>query len=723
MEDSGTNPQTLCTIGPASMNDHVISRLEDLGVSLFRINLSHTKIEDLEKTIAFIQARTKVPVCLDSEGAQVRNGRLRDGHAIVSEHSSVEVVSNPIEGTERQFSLYPEYIVDELVVGDFISVDFNAVLFQVVDTSPGTASLRVLNGGRMGQNKAVTIERRIEMPPLTDKDKLAINIGLRMGIWNFALSFANFGSDVDEIRRLCGKDAFIISKIECRNGVQNLAQIAEKSNAILIDRGDLSREFPIERIPSLQRRIIDQCKVADRPVYVATNLLESMTEDPAPTRAEVNDIIMTLASGADGLVLAAETAIGKWPVACANMLVKLIRSHNSDRDAETGGYRDDPMSLLIEPHGGSLIHREGTPDGIEDCRRLEVEITDVMDCEQIAFGTYSPLKGFMTHDELDSVLEENKLLDGTTWTMPILLQVKEARSNLPKAGERIAIVYEDGEIYAAMDVSGSYTIDLDQVSKKWFGTSSLDHPGVERFRRRGPNCVSGEVTLVKKFPSRFRHFQLIPAQTRLLFSHKGWTRVVAFHTRNPAHRIHEFIQTTALESTHSDGLYISPVIGPKKSGDFLPRYVLESYQILIAIGVYPRNKVALGSFATYSRFCGPREAVFTALARKNMGCSHLIIGRDHAGVGDFYGPDDNRRLFEELGDIGVTPVFFNDIGYDAKQEKYSEVGADDGAIKISGTEVRRNLVESRQLPDWFMRKEIQEMLHKAVSDREPIFHE
>ena len=717
------NPQILCTIGPASMNEHVLSRLEDLGVTLFRINLSHTRIEDLEENIKFIQDRTKVPVCLDSEGAQVRSGKLINGEVMVREHASLEAVSQSIEGNEKQFSLYPEYIVDELVVGDFISIDFNALLLQVIDTSPGIASLRVLNGGKMGQNKAVTIGRHIAMPPLTDKDKQAIDIGLNMGIWNFALSFANYGSDIDEFRKLCREEAFIISKIECRNGFHNLNDIAQKSNAILIDRGDLSREFPIERIPSLQKRIINQCKILNKPVYVATNLLESMISSLVPTRAEVNDIINTLSSGADGLVLAAETAIGKWPVGCANMIVKLIQSFNNDKVADSEGYNDDPISLLVEPHGGTLIHREGTFDEIQDLRQVEVDIMDIMDCEQIAVGTYSPLSGFMTSHELESVLEEKKLPDGTIWTMPILLQVKKSINNLPKVGERIALTYEDGQIYAFMDVSESYAIDLDSVAQKWFGTSSNEHPGVLRFQEKGPQCVSGDITLVKRFPTRYRHYQLIPAQTRLLFAHKGWDRVVAFHTRNPAHRVHEFIQMSALESTHSDGLYISPVIGPKKPGDFLEKHVLESYQMLIYMNVYPKAKVSLGSFATYSRYCGPREAIFTAIARKNMGCSHFIVGRDHAGVGNFYGPDDNRKLFEEIGDIGVKPVFFNNIGYDPKLDSYCEVGTKNKTINISGTEVRKILSKGKNLPDWFMRNTIQEMLRQAIADGELVFHQ
>lgn len=724
METNETNPKILCTLGPASMNDYVISRLEDLGVALFRINLSHTTIEDLENTIDFIQARTNVPICLDSEGAQVRSGKLENGEVVLEEHALLEVTSEPIVGNEKHFCLYPDYILDKLRDGDFISIDFNSVLLQVVETNSGHATLRVLNGGKMGQNKAVSIERPIAMSPLTEKDEQAIKIGVRKGIRNFALSFANFGDDVDKIRKLCGNDAIVISKIECRNGFMNLTDIAQKSNAILIDRGDLSREFPIERIPSLQMRIIEKCKAMKRPVYVATNLLESMINSPVPTRAEVNDVITTLSSGANGLVLAAETAIGKWPVNCASMIVKLVHSHNLDKNAEIEGYRDDHNFLLIEPHGGDLIQCETSLDGTENYRQLPVEYIDIIDCEQIAVGTYSPISGFMTHDELKLVLDDNKLPNGTIWTMPILLQVRrEHISSLPTAtGERIALTFE-GQTYALMDVIESYKIDLESVALKWFGTNSVDHPGVSRFLARGPYCLSGKITLVKKSPSSYRQYQLTPAQTRFLFSQKGWSRVVAFHTRNPPHRIHEYIQKKALESTHSDGLYISPVIGPKKPGDFLEGPILDSYQMLIANGYYPKGKVSLGSFATYSRFCGPREAVFTALARKNMGCSHFIVGRDHASIGNLYGNDASRQLFDEIGDIGITPVFFNNIGYNQKLDNYCEVKENDETIEISGTEVRKTLAKGDGLPDWFMHKETQKLLQKAISDRELVFHQ
>jgi len=706
------------------MNERVISRLEDLGVALFRINMSHTKIEDLEQNIAFIQACSNVPICLDTEGAQIRSGNLKNGEIIVKEHDSLEIVSRPIVGNEKQFSLYPEYIVDELELGNFISIDFNSVLLQVTEKTHGRISLRVLNGGKIGQNKAVTIERKIMMPSLTEKDKNAINIGLQMGIFNFALSFANFATDVDEIKELCGEEAFIISKIECFNGFNNLNQIAQKSNAILIDRGDLSREFPIERIPILQNRIIDQCKLIDRPVYVATNLLESMVNAPVPTRAEVNDIFSTLLSGADGLVLAAETAIGKWPVACANMVVSLVKTYETEKFSETEeGYDDYLNTLLIKPHGGKLIQREGTFTEVNNFRKIQVDTEDIMDCEQIANGTFSPIQGFMTQEELESVLENYKLPDGTVWTMPILLQLKGDGKNLPEAGEKIAITDRQGNTFALMDVQENFSIDLDLVALKWFGTCSDKHPGVLKFRERGSNCLSGPITLVNRLSTPYSHFHLSPSQARSMFSHKGWNRVVAFHTRNPAHRIHEIIQLKALELSRSDGLYISPIIGTKKPGDFVSKYILESYQILISLGVYPKGKVSLGSFATYSRYCGPREAVFTAISRKNMGCSHIIIGRDHTGFKDFYNQEDNKRLFEEIGEIGIKPIFFNNFGYDPKRDRYCEVANKANMIKISGTKVRESLANGHDLPDWFMRKEIQEMLREAISNGELVFHQ
>lgn len=704
----------LCTIGPASLNEWTLRRLEDLGVSLFRVNLSHTATAAVRPAIEFMQKHAGVPVCLDSEGAQVRTGDFAEAPTTLKENSVVRVHRRRVPGDARDFNLTPDDIIDLLQVGDFISIDFNSVLAQVIGIGVDFATLRVLTGGAVGRNKAVTVERDIPLPAITDKDRLAIAIGREMGVRHYALSFANRAEDVDEMRSLAGTDAFIISKIESRSGLLNLEDIARRSNAILIDRGDLSRQVPIEQIPGHQKDIIRRAKAVSRPVYVATNLLESMVTSPMPTRAEVNDIYNTLADGADGLVLAAETAIGQYPVRCVGMVAKVIHEFRTPRKSSDAG---QPASLLVPPHGGQLIERSlpvSEAGSIARLPRVAVGETALMDAEQIALGTYSPLDGFMDSATLESVLRNHALPDGTVWTMPIILQVPAETARRHQAGDRIALGMEDGEVHAVLDVTQSYEIDLPAVAKQWFGTDSQSHPGVARLMKQGPHVLAGKVTLAQRLPSPYRHYELTPAQTRFIFAQKGWSRVVGFHGRNVVHRAHEHIQLEALHRSEADGLYISPVIGPKKAGDFLPEPIMRSYQVCLDSGVYPAGKVVLGSFATFSRFCGPREAVFTALCRKNMGCSHFIIGRDHTGVGDFYAPDDNRRLFERLGDIGITPVFFGAVGYNPESGKHEE-GNTAAQVSISGTEIRRLLLAGKPVPDWCMRDIVQDMLLREVA--------
>jgi ATP sulfurylase len=705
------------------MNGRVIGRLAELGATLFRINLSHTALDDVGDVIDFIRGHTDVPVCLDTEGAQVRTAAFVDGKVQVAENEIIRIPHARVPGDGRRFNLYPRGIATELEIGDFISIDFNAVLVQVVDIDADGVELRVLNGGEIGSNKAVTVERPLAMPPLTEKDIAALKIGRAKGIDHVALSFANRAADVDEIRRHAGTDAFVISKIECRNGVANLEDIAKLSNAILIDRGDLSREFPVEHIPALQKQIIRRTKAVERKVYVATNLLESMVVAPVPTRAEVNDVHNTLMDGVDGLVLAAETAIGEHPIACASMIVKLIRSFEAGGALTPDHYAADPSSLLVEPHGGALVHREAAdlaPEADKDLPRVTVSDLILMDCQQIAFGTFSPLTGFMDSAALDSVLQSHRLPDGTVWTLPITLQLDRQALNGAGAGDRVALENSAGEVHAVLDISEVFAVDFAGIAKPWFGTESKEHPGVAALAARGDVFVAGAVTLVRRLPSPYRHFELTPAQTRFLFTKKGWNRVVGFHTRNVAHRVHEHIQLAALESTGADGLYISPVIGPRKKGDFLPGPVLKSYQILLDFRFYPRGKVVLGSFATYPRYSGPREAVFTALCRKNMGCSHFIVGRDHTGVGDFYRPEESQALFDRLGDIGVSPVFFDEIAYDSAAGAYVPAGEAVAPTAISGSKVRQAFAEDAPLPEWFMRDIIQEYLRAEVSAGRPI---
>ncbi|MDH3235838.1 MAG: pyruvate kinase, partial [Alphaproteobacteria bacterium] len=241
--------EILCTLGPSSMNDRVIARLEDLGVNLFRINLSHTTLEDLPAVIEYIQSRSEVPICLDTEGAQVRTGTLGRTKLQLRENQTIKLVGQSDTTRKRRLRLYPDWVLDHLEVGDLISVDFNDVLVQVSEKSAKRIKVRVLNGGKVRSNKAVTLHGELSLPPLTEKDRAALRIGAERGLRHIALSFANAPEDVDEIRDAFGREAFVISKIECRAGLANLEAIARRSDAILIDRGDLSREVAIEQIP------------------------------------------------------------------------------------------------------------------------------------------------------------------------------------------------------------------------------------------------------------------------------------------------------------------------------------------------------------------------------------------------------------------------------------------------------------------------------------------
>lgn len=725
---NGKEVELLCTLGPASLNDRVIHWLERAGTSMLRLNLSHTKIEDVERIVGFIQKRTAIPICLDTEGAQIRTGPLADGKLIARESRFLTARARPAAGDQFSISLYPPYIVNELRLGDFISIDFNAVLAQVVEKNDATVVLRILNGGEVGQNKAVTVQRQIAMPPLTEKDIAAIAIGKRVGVRHFALSFAHRASDVDLIRTSAGADAIIISKIECLSGLRNLGAIAEKSDAILIDRGDLSREVPIEQIPAAQKMIIQTAKAHGAKVYVATNLLESMTSAPTPTRAEVNDIYNTLVDGADGLVLAAETAIGQYPVNCARMVVKVVQQFRQNTSGDARAIRVRPSDLLagVEPHGGRLVHRTLGPAEDVDIKHLPAltagddELTDV---EQIARGTFSPLCGFMDKEMLESVLENNRLPSGLAWTMPILLAVPEESARRFGKGERVVLTSTGGLAHSVLDVSEAYQFEPELLARKWFGTDSREHPGVARVLARGGHFLSGNVTLIQPLPLPYRRYDLTPVQLRMLFGHKGWSRVVAFHSRNLVHRGHEAIQIAALERTYADGLLINPVIGNAKSGDFAPHLILDGYQAMLDYGIYPQGKVVLASFITYPRFAGPREAVFTALCRKNMGCSHFIIGRDHTGVGGFYGANANRELFDTLGDIGIEPIFFDAVGYDTQSERYVDVSACATARSISGTEIRRALKAGEALPNWMMRSEVQDVVRAELMMKQAVFQE
>jgi len=461
-------------------------------------------------------------------------------------------------------------------------------------------------------------------------------------------------------------------------------------------------------------------------VYVATNLLESMTSAPTPTRAEVNDIYNTLADGADGLVLAAETAIGQYPVSCARMVGKVVQQFQRNVSGGAHAIRVRPSSLLAgtEPHGGRLVCQTlGPAEDLETgaLPQITVEDEELTDVEQIARGTFSPLCGFMDKACLESVLEHNRLPSGLTWTMPVVLAVPKDVAACFSKGDRVLLSSKCGLAHSVLDVAESYSFEPKRLARKWFGTDSRDHPGVARVLARGGHFLAGRVTLLQPLPLPYRRYDLTPAQLRTVFAHKGWSRVVAFHSRNLVHRAHEAIQISALERTYADGLLINPVVGGAKRGDFVPHLILDGYQAMLDYGIYPPGRVVLACFVTYPRFAGPREAVFTALCRKNMGCSHFIIGRDHTGVGGFYGANACRELFDKLGDIGIEPIFFDAIGYDPQSERYVDLSACKTATPISGTEIRRALTAGEALPNWMMRSEVQDVVRTELMMKRAVF--
>lgn len=310
----------LCTVGPSTLNEDSLKKLEEEKVNLLRINLSHTLLEDVEKNIRLIQQYVSIPICIDSEGAQLRSGYLKEGMRLLQEG---EVITIPDD-----LPLNHPHLLSEIPLGELLYVDFHAACMEVIEKSDGFLRCRVVVGGKVGSNKAMNLAKReIFLPALTQKDKEAILIAKKLGVRHVALSFANCPEDVLEMRQVAGDDFFLISKIESNRGLKNLEAICKLSDALLLDRGDLSREQPIQRIPFWQKKIVAIVKQLQKEVYVATNLLESMIHEKIPTRAEVSDVANALLDGVDGLVLAAETAIGNNPVLCVRMVREIINEY------------------------------------------------------------------------------------------------------------------------------------------------------------------------------------------------------------------------------------------------------------------------------------------------------------------------------------------------------------------------------------------------------------
>jgi pyruvate kinase len=333
LESSPVKIKILCTLGPASLAPGVIEGIDGLGVDLFRINLSHTPLEAVRTTIELVQQHSTTPICLDSEGPQVRCGMV-DGEVVLHEGHQVRLTGDRVPGTTGQLTLWPASVFGALRVGTLLGVDFDGARLRIADVDQTGATAIVVGSGRIGSNKAVSLDPKPDLPALSEKDLAAIEIGAQREIGHYALSFAASADDVARLRHLAPPGSHIIAKIESREGVRNMDEITASADSVLVDRGDLSKEIPLESVPYYQKAIVRRANRWNRPVYVATNLLESMVTNRVPTIAEANDIANTLLDGVHGLVLAAETAVGRDPVGAVEMVIRAVRAFERVSDSQ-----------------------------------------------------------------------------------------------------------------------------------------------------------------------------------------------------------------------------------------------------------------------------------------------------------------------------------------------------------------------------------------------------
>lgn len=336
----------LCTLGPASLHPDILRGLDERGTDLYRINLSHTALEQIEPTIELIRSVSSTPISLDTEGAQVRCGSVEDG-LILDEGEEMTLTGEPILGNRERLALWPRVVFGMLTPETLLGIDFDGAVLRVATVREQDATATVVRGGRVRSNRAVKMDPPPKLPALSEKDRAAIEIGARLGITHYALSFASHARDVDLIRGLAPAGAHIMAKIESRLGVRNMDGIIEATDSVIIDRGDLSHEVPFESVPFYQKAIVRRANRGNRPVYVATNLLESLVTSRTPTIAEANDIANTLLDGVHGLVLAAETAIGVDPLGSVDLVLRAIGAF--ERASEGELLQEDRSQLGLVP--------------------------------------------------------------------------------------------------------------------------------------------------------------------------------------------------------------------------------------------------------------------------------------------------------------------------------------------------------------------------------------
>jgi sulfate adenylyltransferase len=370
---------------------------------------------------------------------------------------------------------------------------------------------------------------------------------------------------------------------------------------------------------------------------------------------------------------------------------------------------------LIRPHGGTLVDRRGErPDGADRLETLVLTGRELSDLDMLACGALSPLEGFMGADDYERVLEDMHLASGLPWALPVCLAVDDV-----PAGDRVLLADERGHELAVLDVESVFDYDKEREAARCFRTTDVAQPGVARLYAQKRRYVAGRVTVFARAEPPFPELALDPDETRALFAERGWRRVVGFQTRNPIHRAHEYLTKGALETV--DGLLIHPLVGETKSDDVPAETRVECYRVLLE-GYYPAERVVLSAFPAAMRYAGPREAIWHAICRKNYGCSHFIVGRDHAGVGDYYGTYDAQLIFDEFEphELDIEPMFFEHAfwcracGQMATPKTCPHGGEDH--VFLSGTKVRELLAAGELPPQEFSRPEVAKVLIEAYRD-------